>query len=88
MRVAIHDLKRSLSRYLARARAGEAIEVTSHDKPVARIVGIPTGQDAGVAGLLASGAARWSGSKPALQPPVVLPERGRPLADAVVEDRG
>jgi len=41
MRIAMHQLKSGLSRYVARARAGEVIEITSHDKPVARMVGIP-----------------------------------------------
>jgi prevent-host-death family protein len=86
MRVSIQDLRRSLPRYLARASAGVAIEVTSKGQPVARIVGIRCDQDAGIAGLLLSGSARWSGGKPALQPPIVLPEPGS-LADAVSEDR-
>ena len=31
----------SLSKLLARAQSGEVIKVTSHQKPIARIVGIP-----------------------------------------------
>ena len=42
MQVAIRDMKANLSRILSRARAGESIEVTSHHKPIARIIGIPS----------------------------------------------
>lgn len=88
MRVAIHQLKAGLSRYVARARAGEVIEVTSHDKPVARIVGIPPADHAGVARLLAGGAAQWRGGKPALQPAVALAGGGKAVSEMLIEDRG
>ena len=41
MKVAVRQLKVSLSKLLARAQSGEVIEVISHQKPTARIVGIP-----------------------------------------------
>lgn len=88
MRIAMHELKAGLSRYLAQARAGEVIEVTSHDKPVARIVGISAAAPSGVARLLARGAAQWGGGKPALQPPVELGTSGKTLSEMVTEDRG
>jgi prevent-host-death family protein len=58
MRIAMHELKAGLSRYVAQARAGEVIEITSHDKPVARLVGVPPAQPPGVARLLARGTAK------------------------------
>jgi antitoxin (DNA-binding transcriptional repressor) of toxin-antitoxin stability system len=61
----IRELKAGLSRILAQAHAGEVIEVTSHDRLIARIVGIPDTGEAGLHGLVASGAAAWSGGKPA-----------------------
>jgi prevent-host-death family protein len=88
MRIAMHELKAGLSRYMAQARAGEVIEVTSHDRPVARIVGIPPVDPTGVARLLARGAAQWRGGKPALQAPVILRESGKPVSEMVLEDRG
>lgn len=88
MKIAMHELKAGLSRYIAQARAGEVIEVTSHDKPVARIVGIPAGDSSGVARLLARGAAQWRGGKPALHTPVRLASGGKPLSEMVLEDRG
>ena len=88
MRIPIHQLKAGLYRYLALARAGEVIEVTSHDKPVARIVGIPPADQSGVTRLLARGAAQWGGGKPALQRPVRLGPGGKALSEFVIEDRG
>jgi prevent-host-death family protein len=84
----MHVLKAGLSRYVARARAGETIEVTSHDKPVVRIIGISALAQPGVARLLASGAATWAGGKPSLQAPVRLEAAGKTLSEMVLEDRG
>lgn len=88
MRIAMHELKAGLSRYVAQANAGAVIEITSHDKPVARLVGVPHARSPGVARLLARGAAQWSGTKPALQSPVVISTGGKPLSEIVLEDRG
>lgn len=88
MRVAMHVLKAGLSRYVAQARAGEVIEVTSHDKPVARIVGIPAAGLSGIDRLLLGGAASWSGGKPALPAAVKLVGSGKPVSEMVLEDRG
>lgn len=84
----MHELKSGLSRYIAQARAGESIEITSHDKSVARIVGIPPTDQRGVTRLLARGAAHWGGGKPSPLPPVVLGSRGQLLSEMVLEDRG
>ena len=81
-------LKAGLSRYVARARTGEVIEVTSHDKPVARLVGITTADAPGIERLLASGAAQWRGGKPVFKPAVRLGTIGKGLAEMVLEDRG
>ena len=88
MKIAMNELKAGLSRYVARARAGEVIEVTSHDKPVARLTGIATAGAPGVARLLAGGAAQWHGGKPVLEPAVRLGTSGKALAEMVLEDRG
>lgn len=87
MKVAIHELKSGLSRYVAKARAGEVIEITSHDKPVARLVGVTAGGPAGVSRLLARGAATWGGGKPALHAPVLLSTGGKAVSEIVLEDR-
>jgi prevent-host-death family protein len=88
MRIAMHELKAGLSRYMAQARAGEVIEVTSHDKPVARIVGIPPAGASGITRLLASGAAHWTGGKPEHEAPVRLAKGGKRLSEMILEDRG
>jgi prevent-host-death family protein len=87
MRITLSELKSGLSRWVARARAGEVIGITSHGKPVARLVGVPAAGPAGALRLLARGAATWDGGKPALHPPVVLSEGGTSLCDIVQQDR-
>ncbi len=88
MRIAMHQLKAGLSHYVAQARAGEVIVVTSHDKPVARIVGIPLADPSGVGRLLARGAAQWSGGKPDPGLAAKLTAGGKSLSEIVLEDRG
>lgn len=88
MQVAIRDMKANLSRILSRARAGESIEVTSHHKPIARIIGIPSGTSEGLGEAIARGAVSWNGGKPQLAAPVELTTRGTPVSLMVLEDRG
>jgi prevent-host-death family protein len=88
MHVGIRELKADLSRILAQARAGEVIEVTSHNRPIARIVGIPDTCETGLRGLVASGAAAWSGGKPAFAPPLPLAAGGTPVSQRVLDARG
>lgn len=87
MSVAVRELKASLSRVLLRAQEGEVIEITSHNKPIARIVGIPPSTGEGVRGLIARGALSWSGGKPRLGPPLDMVERGTAVSRMVLEDR-
>ena len=87
MSVAIRELKASLSRILSRAQKGEIIEVTSHNKPVARIVGIPEQAGEGLRGLIASGSVCWRGGKPRLTAPLEVAARGTPVSTMVLEDR-
>ena len=88
MRVAMHELKARLSSYVARAHAGEVIEVTSHDKPVVRIVGVPRSDQPGIARLLATGRATWGGGKPAPGIALKLAGGASTLSEIVLEDRG
>ena len=87
MSIAVRELKANLSRVLSRAQAGEVIEVTSHNKPIARIVGVPLHAEAGLRGLIASGALSWSGGKPRLKRPLEMAARGTPVSQMVLEDR-
>jgi antitoxin (DNA-binding transcriptional repressor) of toxin-antitoxin stability system len=70
------------------AKDGEVIEVTSHNRPIARIVGISDPGREGLRQLLASGQATWSGGKPTFFPPIKLSPTGTPLSQMVLEDRG
>lgn len=87
MSIAIRELKASLSRVLSRAQEGEIIEVTSHNKPIARIIGIPPRADQGLRGLIANGSLSWSGGKPRLKAPLKTRARGTPVSQMVLEDR-
>jgi len=87
MSVAIRELKASLSRVLSRAQQGEIIEVTSHNKPIARIIGIPEQTEDGLRRLIASGAVSWRGGKPRHELPVQLTSRGASVSQMVLEDR-
>ena len=87
MSIAVRELKASLSSVLARAQQGEVIEVTSHSKPIARIVGIPAQAAPGLRQLLATGAVSWGGGKPRYNAPVQLSPRGAPVSQMVLEDR-
>jgi prevent-host-death family protein len=55
MQVAVRELKAHLSRILSRAQGGEPIEVTSHNRLIARIVGIPGGMADGLRAPVANG---------------------------------
>ena len=86
--ITVRELKASLSQVLARAQAGDVIEVTSHKRPIARIVGIPAQAGVGLRGLLAAGGLSWTGGKPRFVRPKELGARGTPLSRMVLEDRG
>lgn len=88
MSVPVRELKASLSQVLSRARSGEVIEVTSHNKPIARIVGIPDSAASGLRRLMADGAVSWRGGKPQPKAPVRLSARGASVSQLVLEDRG
>ena len=87
MHIAVRELKSSLSRVLALAQDGEVIEVRSHRKPIARIVGIAPQADPNLLALLATGTLTWKGSKPGFAPAQSLSPNGKAIAQMVLEDR-
>ena len=87
MKVAVRQLKVSLSKLLARAQSGEVIEVTSHQKPTARIVGIPKSSEEPLSFLILNGSLSWNGQKPAPEPPIRLLSPGKSLSSLIQEDR-
>jgi len=87
MTISVRELKTHLSRYLAEARAGKVIRVTSHRKEIARIIGVPDADDDGLARLLAAGEAHWQGGKP-VGAEIRISDEGDSLAEIVLRDRG
>jgi prevent-host-death family protein len=87
MQVAVRDLKAQLSRFLSQAQAGESIEVTSRNRLIARIVGVPTETAEELREPIAQGALSWSERKPELQPPLELAANGTPVSQMVLENR-
>ena len=87
MQVSIRELKAHLSRYLAQARQGTSLEITSHRRVVARVTGVPESGTPVLGELIARGAAQWDGHKPQ-GAHIVLSKGGIPVSRIVLEDRG
>ena len=90
-RVSVRDLKTHLSEWLARAQAGEVVEVTSHRKPIAHITAVSQPNPAPTGPLqkaIEAGFVSWNGQKPVLPPPIVLRGAGPLVSAMVIEDRG
>ncbi len=88
MSISIQELKANLSKVLALAQQGEIIEVTSRNKLIARITGIPQLEDTSLRKLIASDAVSWNGEKPKLSPPLQLSDGGISVSRLVLQDRG
>lgn len=64
--VTVRDLKTHLSQWLARAQAGEVVEVTSHRRPIARITAVKQPEPASTNPLqkaMDAGIVSWSGHR-------------------------
>ena len=87
MQVSMQEFKSHLSRYVVEAQSGHMIELTSHRKVVARLIGVPATENAGLSNLLAAGMATWQGGKPS-GAEFRLQEQGVSVSEMVLEDRG
>ena len=88
MIVSVREFKAKLSRYLKLAQVDpNGLQITSHGKTVARVLGLPPNADDATSRLLKSGAAQWSGRAPVWEPPVELSEGGRLVSDIVLDER-
>jgi prevent-host-death family protein len=89
MYVSMRDFKSHLSRYVSQAQAGQVIELTSHRKVVARIIGVTNANtnSTGATQLVAAGAATWQGGRP-VGAVFELTGHGKPVSALVLEDRG
>lgn len=61
--------------------------MTSHNRLIARIVGVPAGTAEGLREPIAKGALIWNDRKPRLQPPLELAADGITVSQMVLEDR-
>ena len=85
MQVSMQDFKSHLSHYIEQAQS-DVIELTSHRKVVARVIGVSQSDNTGVARLLAAGVATWQGGKPE-GAALILQERGKQVSQMVLDDR-
>jgi len=83
--VGIRELKDKASTIIDRVEDGEAITVTKHGRPVARIVSATAPRH--LAALIADGSVRPSESPRYLPRPIKLRGSGRTAADYVSEGR-
>lgn len=88
MSVPVRELKANLSEVLSRAQSGEIIEVTSHNKPIARIIGIPAADTHPLGQLAADESVTWNGKKPSFAKHLPrLSAGGKSLSKIIQEDR-
>lgn len=90
MEVSLRELKTNLSAVVRRVQAGETAIVTSHRKPVVRVVPVPPDGTSVTDRLLAAGviSQRPRAGVLARRSPNPLPRGVAPVSDAVIEDRG
>ena len=85
METSIRQLKANLSAYIKKAAAGEAVTVSVHNRPVARIVpyqvGAPRSKLKDLSGV------QWNGGKPAGLPKGETMRKGVSLSAWVKQDR-
>jgi prevent-host-death family protein len=88
--VSVTELKEQLSKYLRRVRRGDEIQIVSHGRPVARLLGIRGIDDDDRAAELAAAGVLRLGSRETSQildmSPLALP--GVDLTGALSEERG
>lgn len=85
METNIRQLKANLSAYIKKAAAGEAVTVSVHNRPIARIVPFKVG--APLSRLMALPGVQWNGGKPAGLPRGETMRKGVLLSAWVKQDR-
>ncbi len=85
METSIRQLKANLSAYIKKAATGEAVTVSVHNRPVARIVPFKVG--ASRSKLMDLPGVQWNGGKPVGLPKGETMRKGVSLAAWVNEDR-
>ena len=87
MQVSMREFKSHLSNFIAQAQSGQEIELTSHRKVVAKIIGVQAINNTGISRLLTSGIACWQGGKP-VGATFKLQDSGKTVSTLILEDRG
>lgn len=88
MTVGVRDFKARLGYYLAKAKKGQIINVTSHGKSVARIFPPSITLEERVQALQQAGIIAWSGQKLPRRKPYVVNKSNKLVSDLVIEMRG
>jgi antitoxin (DNA-binding transcriptional repressor) of toxin-antitoxin stability system len=88
MSVSMSEFKANLAKYISNAQSGERVDLTSHKKVVAYVVGVPAIENQGIQQMIASGAASWQGGAKPKGVKLVLTAGGKSLSTIVHEDRG
>ena len=85
--VGISKLRKNLSKYLRRVKAGETIIVTGHGKEIGQITPVAKSLDERIRALAQIGFLEWNGKKPAPREPIIINSSGKLASDLVIEDR-
>lgn len=88
MTIGVRDFKARMSYYLAKAKKGQIINVTSHGKSVARIFPPEITLEQRIKALQEAGVISWSGQKLPRRKPVVVNKSNKLVSDLVIEMRG
>ncbi len=85
--VGVRELKAHLSDYLKDVKAGRAILITEHGKPVGQILPLKQPFKHRLQFMTEAGLIGWSGKKPASLLPVAKSRKKRSVADLIIEYR-
>ena len=87
--VGVRDLKTNLSKYLAKARKGQTIVITSHGEVVAQLTPRKEEEDieARMKALVEAGVVLWNGKKLKPGKPVILNTSDKLASDIIIEMR-
>ncbi|MDH4458700.1 MAG: hypothetical protein QE272_08375 [Nevskia sp.] len=85
--IQVREFKARLSHYLALAGKGQPLRIRAHSTVIAQVTGVPAESPDRLSNWLLSGAATWSGGKPAGVAQRLCAGAGE-LAGQVLDDRG
>jgi prevent-host-death family protein len=86
----VHELKSALSSVLARVQAGTEAVITSHRKPIAKIVPYAAGHDQDIGSVHKISGVKWSAQKFTIAPdfqPIRLKGEGLTVSEILIAQR-